>query len=144
MRFPWDKERPKLEPPTPIDRVLEEPATPPWNYRPTGPFLLVANQIEGITLAPLSRHYFEDFDEAVKWFVRFHVGPMERRSVGIVDDYNQIMLGYHARAAEAEWFGTAIGFERLSFHHDAMTVGVWEAMAMGDRHPEQVPRDVVP
>lgn len=108
---------------------------PPWGYQSDPPYRVIAGELPNDNL--LALHYFDTLTEATAHFVRFHVGPIPLRSVGIVDVNDQLILGYRAMM----WFGTAAAFAELARHHDPMTVAVWESQSCGGDDPYEVPEE---
>jgi hypothetical protein len=118
-----------------------ETMLPPWVYRPDPPFRVIVFNGDSGTMIAL--HTFDTLREAVAWFVRFQIGPMNGRIAGVLDANHQILVGYK-RTNVTEWFGTAIGFEEFAFHHDPLSVAVWEIEAQADGvHPTEIPDDIV-
>ena len=119
-----------------------ETMLPPWAYRPDPPYTVIA--FCGDDMTTIALHEFDGLPEAVAWFVRFNIGPMNGRIAGVLDDNSQILVGYK-RTDETEWFGTEIGFAELAQQHDPMSVAIWEIEAQqGGVHPTHIPEDIVP
>lgn len=111
-----------------MDEEFQAVAFAPWDYEHESPFLVLS----GSSGELLSRHRFENIGEAMKWFVRFQLGPLPDRSASVVDNYFQILVGYLCYTDVFEvtqWFGTRLGFSELSNHYDSMMVALWEAEA---------------
>lgn len=124
------------------DDVRERPSLPPWGYKFEPPFCVFSMQCHEFQDA----HYFATFKEAVKHFIRFHVGPIEGREVSIIDDNMQIVLAYGAHNADGvvHWLGTRQGFAEFAKYHDQATVAIWETEALaGQEPPDTIPKDVV-
>ena len=118
-----------------------ETMLPPWIYQPDPPFQVIA--ICGDDDKIIALHDFDTLPQAVAWFVRFNIGPMNGRHAGVLDANSQILVGYR-RTDQTEWFGTAIGFAELALHHDPLSVAIWEVEAQqGGVHPTDIPQDVV-
>lgn len=117
------------------------PSLPPWPYRWEPPFCVFSLHC-GIGQ---DTFYFDDADEAIKHFIRFHIGPIEGREATIIDNNMQIVLAYGAYSTEEVfWVGTAQGFERFALYHDPPSVAIWETMALqGQEPPDTIPQDVV-
>lgn len=109
---------------------------PPWRYISEPPYRVAV--VDTNTDRLLGLHEFVALDDALVFFVRFHVGPMIDRSVALVDVNEQIVIGYRA-TEKFQWFGTEGGFAALALHYDQMTVAVWEIDARGTESPFEVP-----
>lgn len=110
--------------------AFQMPSTPPWDYRAEGPYHVIS--VDNATRLPLSGHEFESPWEAMRWWWRFHVGPIDGRCVAVLDGHLQHLVGYDCENNRCRWFGCAFGFEILSqCFPDKPEIHLWESSARG-------------
>ena len=121
--------------------TFQMPTNPPWTYRPEGPYYVIA--VDSLTRTPLQSREFKDPLEAMAWWVRFHIGPIEGRCVTVCDTHLQFLVGYMAEPGEVSWFGCEAGYSLLARAFPEMPeVHLWEASARG-LLPNDVPTEAL-
>lgn len=119
----------KVDPADAVPLTFQMPTNPPWEYRPEAPYHVIACDLTGM---PLQTHEFEDPWEAMAWWARFHIGPIEGRTATVCDKHLQFLVGYMAEQNEVTWFGCATGYSVLAqVFPEKPEVHLWEASARG-------------
>jgi hypothetical protein len=124
--------RRRVREPEVIERV---PWLAPWDYQHRPPFCVYA--LVPHTGVVVEKTLIEDLDEAMRWFVRFYVGPLANTDAMVLDGDLKILVVYGTASGIPHWGGTAAGFAKLAEHYDPMDVAIWEGQAA----PKEMPHE---
>lgn len=112
-------------------QVMLEPSVPAWEYVPAkadGPFRLVRFDHDPESDSVYDYHESRDLDEVVERLARCGL-PQPGETCEIIDDNQQIVLGWQMTGETIAWVGCAAAFELLERYHDPLVVAAWEAEA---------------
>jgi hypothetical protein len=109
--------------------VVLEPSIPAWEYNPYrsgSPFRLV--RFDHTSDSVYDYYESDDLDEIVGRLAQLSL-PQPGETCEIIDDNQQIVLGWQMQSETIAWVGCAEAFRLLEWHHDPLIVATWEAEA---------------